>query len=75
MAPLMDPIMSHLRFHGLKTHLNNMINMHWFILMDLKVAYLRDQPGILKVRRLSLKKAWYLALVKCLSLYLELLTM
>ena len=33
--------MSHLRVHGLKTHLNHMMNMHWFLVMKLKMAYLR----------------------------------
>ena len=37
----MVPMMSHLRFHGLKAQLNNMMNMHWVLLMNLKMAYLR----------------------------------
>ena len=41
MAPLMVPMMSQLRFHGLKTHLNHMMNVHWVILMKLKMAYLK----------------------------------
>ena len=40
MAPLMVPMMSHLRVHGLKTHLNNMMNMQWVILMKTKMEYL-----------------------------------
>ena len=64
--------MSHLRVHGLKTKLNNMIEIHWVLLMERNMAYLRAQHGSLKVRRLYLKKAWYLALVKCLDIYLEL---
>ena len=35
------------------------------------MAYLGAQPGSLKVRRLDMKKAWNLALVKCLALHLD----
>ena len=41
MAPLMVPMISHLRVHGLKTHLNYMMNMQWVILIKLEMAYLR----------------------------------
>ena len=41
MAPLMVPMMSHLRVHGLNTHLDNMMNMHWVLLMKPKMEYLR----------------------------------
>ena len=72
MVPLMVPMMSHLIFNGLKTHLNYMIKMYWVILMDMKMAYLRAQPWSMEARRLDLKKAWYLALMKCLDLHLDL---
>ena len=38
---LMFPMMSHLRFNGLKTHLDHMMNIHWVLLMELKMEYLR----------------------------------
>ena len=70
MDPLMVPMMSHLRVHGLKNHLNYMMEIIWVLLMELNMAYLRAQPGSLKVRRLALNKAWYLILVKCLDIHL-----
>ena len=42
MAPLVVPMMSHLRVNGFKTHLNNMINMHGVIVMKLKRSDLRS---------------------------------
>ena len=41
MDPLLVPLMSHLRVHGLKNHLDHMMNMHWVLLMKLKMSYLR----------------------------------
>ena len=41
MAPLMVPMMSHLRVHDLKTHFNYKTNIHWVILMKPNIAYLR----------------------------------
>ena len=43
MAHFMVPMMSYLRVNGLKTHLNHMMNMHWVLLMKLKMAYFSDQ--------------------------------
>ena len=41
MAHLVVPMMSHLRVHGLNNHLNHMMNIHWVLLMKLKMEYLR----------------------------------
>ena len=43
MDPMMVPIISHFSVHGLKTHLNQMLEMQWVLLMDIKMAYLRSQ--------------------------------
>ena len=41
MAPLIVPMMSHLRNNALKTHLNHAMNIHWVLLMNPNMAYLR----------------------------------
>ena len=38
---LMVTMMSHLRVHGLNNYLNNMMNMHWVIFLELNMTYLR----------------------------------
>ena len=38
---LIFPMMTYLRVYVLKTHLNHMMNMHWVILMKMKMEYLR----------------------------------
>ena len=56
---LMVSMMSHLRVHFLRTHLDHMMELYWVILMELKM---RDKHweyhlDILRVRRLAMKEA------------------
>ena len=56
----MVSIMSHLRVHCLRTHLDDTVEMHWVHLMEINTraqnwAYHLD---ILMVRRLDMKKSW-----------------
>ena len=50
----------------------NLMELYWVIFMEPKIRaqHWEYHLDILRVRRLYLKKVWYLELVKCLAIYL-----
>ena len=55
-----------LRVYCLSNHVDNTLKLYWVIFMELKMRaqHWECHLGILRVRRLALKQAWYLELVK-----------
>ena len=67
---LMVSMMSHLRFNFLRTHLDHIMELYWAPLRELKMRAQNWEYhlDILRVRRLAMRKAWYLDLLKCLAI-------